>query len=186
MQRSDTNDSGLDDILGAYGDSPVKSRTQAPTPPASSPTRYRNPQLPPPRAESMKRTQTDQSTASSSSGFDVLPTLDRRNDPSLSRSQGSSKTERPSHPSRSKSGNSLDLIDRLDISGLYGGGGELSFSIIQSLSVVLSVNELPRLDASRRSLCGCFDNSKPRYSSPNRRFRPLSFLSRRTETFPST
>lgn len=76
----------------------------------------------------MKRTQTDQSTASSSSAFDVLPTLDRRNDSSaLGRSTGSngggSKAERPGHPSRSKSGNSLDLIDRLDISGLYGGGG---------------------------------------------------------------
>lgn len=76
----------------------------------------------------MKRTQTDQSTASSSSAFDVLPTLDRRNDSSaLGRSTGSngvgSKAERPGHPSRSKSANSLDLIDRLDISGLYGGGG---------------------------------------------------------------
>ncbi|GAA6007293.1 hypothetical protein JCM11491_003077 [Sporobolomyces phaffii] len=130
MQRSDTNDSGLDDILGAYGDSPVKTRNQVPTPPASSsPVRYNNPHAAafPPRGESMKRTQTDQSTASSSTAFDVLPTLDRRNDSSvLARSTGSTgggKGERPNHPSRSKSGNSLDLIDRLDISGLYGGGG---------------------------------------------------------------
>ncbi|GAA5876123.1 hypothetical protein JCM16303_007030 [Sporobolomyces ruberrimus] len=127
IQRSDTNDSGLDDILGAYGDSPTKTRNHVPTPPSASPVRQHNPFVPP-RGESMKRTQTDQSTASSSSAFDVLPTLDRRNDSSaLGRSTGSngvgSKAERPGHPSRSKSGNSLDLIDRLDISGLYGGGG---------------------------------------------------------------
>jgi len=132
MKRSDTNDSGLDDIYGAYGDSPTKTRNQVPTPPASSPVRYQNASHSqhPPRGESMKRTQTDQSTASSSSAFDVIPTLDRRNDSAaLARSTGSNggggKAERPSHPSRSKSGNSLDLIDRLDISGLYGGGGKL-------------------------------------------------------------
>ena len=140
MKRSDTNDSGLDDIYGAYGDSPTKTRNQVPTPPASSPVRYNNnnPSAFPPRGESMKRTQTDQSTASSSSAFDVIPTLDRRNDSAaLTRSTGSNSgtggrgAERPSHPSRSKSGNSLDLIDRLDISGLYGGGGMflLSFFI---------------------------------------------------------
>ncbi|GAA5947105.1 hypothetical protein JCM3765_002160 [Sporobolomyces pararoseus] len=130
MKRSDTNDSGLDDIYGAYGDSPTKTRNQVPTPPASSPVRYNNSSAFPPRGESMKRTQTDQSTASSSSAFDVIPTLDRRNDSAaLGRSTGSNSgtggrgAERPSHPSRSKSGNSLDLIDRLDISGLYGGGG---------------------------------------------------------------
>ncbi|GAA5896902.1 uncharacterized protein JCM6883_007047 [Sporobolomyces salmoneus] len=123
VKRSDTNDSGLDDIYGAYGDSPTKTRgNQVPTPPASSPVRS--------RGEAMKRTETDQSTASSSSAFDVIPTLDRRDDKAaLGRSVGSnsnggaSRAERPSHPSRSKSGNSLDLIDRLDISGLYGGGG---------------------------------------------------------------
>ncbi|GAA5922268.1 uncharacterized protein JCM15063_003240 [Sporobolomyces koalae] len=124
IQRSETSDSGLDAILGAYGDSPIKTRNQAASSPAASPVRYNNPAFPP-RGESMQRTQTDQSTASSSTAFDSLPTLDHRNDThALSRSTASrDKAERPSHPSRSKSGNSLDLIDRLDISGLYGGGG---------------------------------------------------------------
>ncbi|GAA6062089.1 hypothetical protein JCM10212_006512 [Sporobolomyces blumeae] len=145
MHRSDTADSGIDELIGAYGDSPVKARQAPPVAdplsaraaaPDSPTNARRNP--PPPRGESMKRTGTDQSTASTTSsfaaGFDSLPTLDRHAmPPTLNRSQGSTQTvsssrraanhERPAHPSRSKSGNSLDLIDRLDISGLYGGGG---------------------------------------------------------------
>ena len=47
----------------------------------------------------------------------------------LKSSQRSSRSGRPSQ-NRSKSSNDLDLIDRLDISGLYGGGGASLFHAV--------------------------------------------------------
>ncbi|GAA5899115.1 hypothetical protein JCM5296_005748 [Sporobolomyces johnsonii] len=109
VHRSDTADSGLDDILGAYGDSPSKTR------------------LP---SEAMSRTLTG---SSSQDAIETMPILDQRSANGYAMStarkvsdQGGRQersTSRPQHTARSKSNAELDLIDRLDISGLYGGGG---------------------------------------------------------------
>ncbi|GAA5972231.1 hypothetical protein JCM11641_002365 [Rhodosporidiobolus odoratus] len=94
----------LDDILGAYGDSPTKTRF--PPQPQRSDTKFST------------------YTADSTDQMDDMPTLSHRNvDPlkTSTRSNGSSAS--PANAPRSKSNGELDLIDRLDISGLYGGGG---------------------------------------------------------------
>ncbi|GAA5974930.1 hypothetical protein JCM21900_006492 [Sporobolomyces salmonicolor] len=109
VHRSNTADSGLDDILGAYGDSPSKTRFPS---------------------EAMSRSQT---SSSSQDAIETMPILGQRSAngyPKSSTRKGSDQggrqersTSRPQHTARSQSNAELDLIDRLDISGLYGGGG---------------------------------------------------------------
>ncbi|BGP28710.1 hypothetical protein JCM10296v2_000446 [Rhodotorula toruloides] len=104
----------VDDILGAYGDSPTKTRQ-------------------PPLPERFDSSYTTSSSVSASTSRDeiaeMVPVLDRRDDVATAtngalRSSQRSARSRPGGPqTRSRSNTDLDLIDRLDISGLYGGGG---------------------------------------------------------------
>lgn len=107
----------VDDILGAYGDSPTKAR---------------QPSFP----ERFDSSYTTSSSVSASTSRDeiaeMVPVLDRRDDVATAtngalRSSQRSARNRPGGPqTRSRSNTDLDLIDRLDISGLYGGGGASS------------------------------------------------------------
>ncbi|GAA6039006.1 hypothetical protein JCM8097_000151 [Rhodosporidiobolus ruineniae] len=105
LPRSGTQE--LDDILGAYGDSPTKPRF-------------------PDRTDSSVTTSTvDQVDhmpvlGASTSG---VPAPHREPLRISTRSNNASSASRPKNQPRSKSNGDLDLIDRLDISGLYGGGG---------------------------------------------------------------
>ncbi|GAA5995188.1 uncharacterized protein JCM10292_004589 [Rhodotorula paludigena] len=108
----------VDDILGAYGDSPTKSRF--PIQPERFDSSYTTASTPP-------------SGSSSREDVAAMPVLDHHNDraqiqqaaAAQSALLGSSQRSGKSRPgqSRTKSNPELDLIDRLDISGLYGGGG---------------------------------------------------------------
>jgi hypothetical protein len=99
----------LDDILGSYGDSPTKERH-------------------PPQPERFDSSYTTASTSRDEIA-EMVPVLDRRDDVATAtngvlRSSQRSARSRPGGPqTRSRSSTDLDLIDRLDISGLYGGGG---------------------------------------------------------------
>ncbi|GAA5857088.1 hypothetical protein JCM8547_007951 [Rhodosporidiobolus lusitaniae] len=113
LPRSGTQE--LDDIYGAYGDSPTKTR------------------FPPPQPERYDSTAST-TTTTTRDQIDTMPTLGASTSSHLSSSQqhreplristrsNTNSSNRPKQP-RSKSNNELDLIDRLDISGLYGGGG---------------------------------------------------------------
>ncbi|POY71291.1 hypothetical protein BMF94_5603 [Rhodotorula taiwanensis] len=136
-----TRSGTVEDILTAYyAESPTKSR-HAPISSSSagqflagSPTRTREKPMPPQRMDSTNSASED----GDDSGSGILPVLSHHDNEltkarkdaeanklqaqALKSSQRSSKSGRPSN-SRSKSSGDLDLIDRLDISGLYGGGG---------------------------------------------------------------
>lgn len=110
----------VDDILGAYGDSPTKTRF------APEPQRF----------DSSYTTTTTASGSSSRDEMAGMPVLDHRNERAELRqsTRSSSTRNRPVGASRTKSSSELDVIDRLDISGLYGGGSaSLSFPLIPLL-----------------------------------------------------
>ncbi|GAA5891149.1 hypothetical protein JCM6882_006440 [Rhodosporidiobolus microsporus] len=123
LPRSGTQE--LDDILGAYGDSPTKTRF-------------------PPHPERTDSAYSASTADSTRDRIDTMPVLAGTAlttpgasslDPSSARTGGrtplkistrsntSGAGSRPHAQPRSKSNGELDLIDRLDISGLYGGGG---------------------------------------------------------------
>ncbi|BGP44675.1 hypothetical protein JCM10450v2_000489 [Rhodotorula kratochvilovae] len=110
IETSFTRSGTVDDILGAYGDSPTKARFPA------------DPQ----RFDSSYTASTTASGSTSRDEIAEMPVLDHRDDraglrSSQPQSQRNSRS-RPSGASRAKSSSELDVIDRLDISGLYGGG----------------------------------------------------------------
>ncbi|GAA5838339.1 hypothetical protein JCM9279_003209 [Rhodotorula babjevae] len=108
LDTSFTRSQTVDDILGAYGDSPTKTRF------APEPQRF----------DSSYTTTTTASGSSSRDEMAGMPVLDHRNERNELRqsTRSSSTRNRPVGASRTKSSSELDVIDRLDISGLYGGG----------------------------------------------------------------
>ncbi|GAA6004467.1 hypothetical protein JCM10207_000739 [Rhodosporidiobolus poonsookiae] len=101
LPRSGTQEV-LDSIYGAYGDSPTKTRFPAH----------------PERTDST-------TTTSTRDQIDDMPVLGASTSsaaPLRSSTRGGGGASRPKQP-RSKSNGELDVIDKLDISGLYGGGG---------------------------------------------------------------
>lgn len=166
-----TRSGTVEDILTAYyAESPTKSR-HAPISSSSagqflagSPTRTREKPMPPQRMDSTNSAFED----GDDSGSGILPVLSHHDSEltkarkdaeanklqaqALKSSQRSSKSGRPSN-SRSKSSGDLDLIDRLDISGLYGGGGEIRDGHFRSYVGVCVDDALPsRLHPPRRAL----------------------------------
>ncbi|GAA5992046.1 hypothetical protein JCM10908_000715 [Rhodotorula pacifica] len=150
MTRSGTVE---DILTAYYAESPTRSRHAPISPdaqfahqqhrPQQSPTRTRTnaaPQLLPKRMDSSGSAfqDGDDDDDEGDSIRQVLPSLPHHDSElakarkeaeanklqaqQLKSSQRSSRSGRPSQ-NRSKSSNDLDLIDRLDISGLYGGGG---------------------------------------------------------------
>lgn len=97
----------------------------------------------------------------------------------LKSSQRSSRSGRPSQ-NRSKSSNDLDLIDRLDISGLYGGGGAsnpLFFARMTAGSCESDFKLARRLHPARGTIRRRFDQNA-RSECPHQRFRPVRLFSR--------
>ncbi|GAA5925345.1 hypothetical protein JCM10213_008768 [Rhodosporidiobolus nylandii] len=105
LPRSGTGES-FDEIFGAYGsESPTKTRAPVPERQDS-------------QWSTASRDTVDQMPVLGASTSSAYP---RAMDPLKSSTRSNSST-RPKPP-RVKSNGELDLIDRLDISGLYGGGG---------------------------------------------------------------
>ena len=102
MPRSDTSE----DIISSYGEDRSGE---------SSPTKERGP-------HGLTAQQRDRDRAQPR-----VPTTDDQAPSSSSRRKENSSAKRTPAASGKKSDVPFDVIDRLDISGLYGGGGTLAF-----------------------------------------------------------